>query len=377
MAHQDDDLLALFGDDTGADLGPGDSEGVEASVPNGVVQYVRSITRSPWVIQQVLDVATSRVMRRSRTDSPAARRARWESRWRPEEQARTMRMLGRVRDQVVRHQHFGNVAVHTTFTTTPGSLKAWRPNKEGVLVVDEPMHLSPSFGSPAFLEVTPTQVLRFIHETWAGRKVLGELDLDETWRNPRVWDLTAGSGSGRDYFGLLHGCSVISSDLTVVSGEGVALADCREVGLLAQHGARRRHLLAKPELIVAEPDIILFDPSSAGPPTCSAIYGDGTHSQDLAVLERNQWVFAVADVTTRAARHLADGGLLSLLVRCGRRLHQQVDEDGDLLDDLRTVLEGRVRIMHEMPLAYRHRHPQTSLGLNRVPAVHLTIGKLP
>jgi hypothetical protein len=27
-----------------------------------------------------------------------------------------------------------------------------------------------------------------------------------------------------------------------------------------------------------------------------------------------------------------------------------------------------------MPVAYRRRHAQTSLGLNRVPTVHLTVG---
>lgn len=343
-------------------------------IPRGLVEYVRSITRTEWLADQVLDRAAPRILRRLRRDAPEGRRARWTKRWASSEQDRTRRWLARLRDDVVRVAHLGRVSSNDLYGKLPKSLEAWRPDETGTMVIDEPQNPNPSFGAPGYMEQTPPKLLRWVHETWLDRRVgfFGDdVGLDEVLK-PRVWDLTAGSGTASDYYGRLLGCEVIATDLTVAAAD-VARADCREVGLIPQHRGVRGGALSRPSLVVTSPDIVLFDPPSPGTPSHSQIYGEGPRVDDLALLHREPWIFTVADVAVRAAKHLAEGGVISLLLRCGVRQHGKVDADPELLDDLKTVLGDHVAIAHEMPIRYRGVRNQTSLGTNRVPAVHLLL----
>jgi hypothetical protein len=152
------------------------------------------------------------------------------------------------------------------------------------------------------------------------------------------------------------------------------MADCRDIGLLDQHGRKRRLLKGvKPSVVVATPDIVLFDPSAPGFPLHSEVYGDGPHPKDFGLLDREHWIFMVTDVAVRATRLLADRGAVSLLLRCGFRVDGAAVADPTVLDDFKTVLGDRATIAHEMRLAYRNVRNQTSLGTARLPAVHLTL----
>jgi hypothetical protein len=84
-------------------------------------------------------------------------------------------------------------------------------------------------------------------------------------------------------------------------------------------------------------------------------------------------LIAIAFTVAEGVRHLAPGGVLSLLLRCGSRNHGEVQDDTEALEDLKLILGSRVRITHEMPLVFGKRRNQVSLGQARVPAVHLRI----
>jgi len=352
---------------------------VDPAIPDGLVAHVRSICRSEWLAQQVLDRASRKVLRRLRRSTEDAHRARWAKRWRPEEQGKTRRWLGRLRDEILAIHHLGEVAQHTTFAATPASLQAWRPDSLGRLIVDEPEMVTPSVGVPSYLEQTPPKVLAWVRETWRQERLrdLGnEVSLDESLE-PQVWDLTSGSATGSDYFSKLHGAGVIASDLNVGPAEGVAMLDCRAVGTIAQHRGAARHALTKPELVVKRPDIILFDPPSRGRPTHAELYYGSCPGLDLALLSREDWLIVIAVTVVEAVRYLAPGGFLSLLLRCGSRQGGRITEDVEALADLKLIVGDRVRITNEMPIVFRTRRNQISLGQARVPAVHLRVERAP
>ncbi len=333
-------------------------------IPAGLVEHVRSITRSRWIFSRVLDAAGTKVLRRLHHNTPEARRARWETRWAPENRGKTKRWLGLLVDREVRLYHQGKVADHGTPSALLPSQEAWRTDKNGVLVIHESSQPGPSFGSPGYMEPTPLKLLRWVHETWLRRHVRGlgdhDVGLDDPIA-PRIWDLTAGSGTGMDYFGRLHGSDVVASDLTAVA-IGVAAEDCRRVGLLRQHRGVHRGALSRPGLVISSPDIVLFESTIARNTVALADLWRRTSLRRSRSLRREPWMFAVADVAVRAAAHLADGGLVSLLVRCGIRHHAEVEPDPTMLDDLKTVLDGRLTIAHEMPLSYRTTRNQTCFG---------------
>jgi hypothetical protein len=288
-----------------------------------------------------------------------------------------MKWLGQVRDRIVREHHQASVAQHDTFAVLPGELHPWAPEPDGVLVIDEPRATTPSFGSSAFLEVTPFKVLRWVHETWRAEQ-LGSLaeDIGLDWESgPALWDLTAGSSTSVDYFERLHGCTIVASDLTVV-GAGIEPCDARRFDALLGRRQRRRSDLTYSTVVVPRPDIILIDPPSRGLPLHSQAYANVSNEfdvRDLALLERDDWIATIADIVGRASAHLADGGFISLLLRCGFRFHGEVVAEPELLDDFKAALPSGILVTHELPLRYRTVRPQTSLGAARVPAVHLTL----
>ena len=366
-----DDLIGAI--DAEPSVDPGDKEDeVDPAIPDGLVAYVRSICRTEWVAKKVLETAASKVLRRLRHDTPEARRARWGKRWRTENQAATKKWLGQVRDRVLREHHQIHVFQHDTYTTLPDDRLAWKPNESGTLVIDESKDTTISFGDPAYLEQTPVNMLVWILETWIQRQVDAFGDETDFIRRlrPRLWDLTSGSGTASDFFGKLHGCDIVSTDL-VAPHAGTNLADCRNVGFLPEHGGKLR--FGQPEVVIAEPDVVLFDPSAPGSPLHSQIYGTEPNLKDLGLLDREHWIITVADVAVRATKALVDGGFVSLLLRTGFRIDGTAVADPRVVDDFKTVLGNRATIAHEMPLAFRTVRNQVSLGAARLPAVHLML----
>lgn len=358
-----------------------------ADIPPGLVEFVRSLVRANWMAEQVLVRASREVLRRLRPypeqdRNAAARRTRWASRWRPENQVQTRKWLGRVRDQVVKQHHQEHVAQHETFAVLPEHFESWQPEADGSLIIDEAPGTTPSFGSSAFLEPTPVKVLRWVHQTWlAEQRGDAVADIDLAWApQPTLWDLTAGSGTATDYFGRLHGCQVIASDLTVVGGAGIETCDARRFDLLKARRPRRSTDVTYATLAVPTPDIVFFDPPSRGLPLHSQAYSNeppphDINPRDLGLLSRDEWVSTVADIASRATARVAEGGFVSLLLRCGLRFHGDVVVEPDVLDDLKAALHPSVLVTHEMPLVYRNVRNQASLGTSRVPAVHLTVKK--
>jgi hypothetical protein len=348
---------------------------IDPVIPKGLVDYVRSICRTEWVVEKVLEAAaTRRVLRRIRSNTPEARHARWSKRWLPIEQERTRRLLARVRDDVLRDHHLWEIGEHSSFASPPPFLLSCRPDARGHLSVSDTLLLKPSLGIPSYLEQTPPQLLAWLWERWtSGRlQVLADdVSLDKHTL-PNIWDLTAGSGTALDIFGRVHGCPIIASDLVVEAAES-ALLDCRHVGSLAQHRHARRSILPGPDEAIPRPDLILFDPPSRGTPTHSQLYAGALPHHDLALLSREQWLLAIAFTVKEAVRHLAPGGWLSLLLRCGSRHHGTAEPDPQALEDLKAILEGLVIITHEMPIVFVARRSQVSLGQARVPATHLLI----
>lgn len=369
MDDRDDDpdlkeLLEAMGETSSSE--PPKASSSDAVIPEGLVAYVRSICRKDWVSQRVLETAAKKVLRRIRHNIPEARQARWAKRWLPDNQARTKRWLGQVRDRVLREHHQVHVHLHDIPSRPPEDLVELEPDESGSLVIDDPIDAIRSFGDPSYLEQTPVRLLSWVHRRWLQHRG-GGLGDD---KKPRLWDLTSGSGTAVDYFGKLHGCDVVSTDL-VNPADGTTMADCRSLGQLPEHGGRMR--FGRPELVIKRPDIILFDPPAPGLPLHSEVYGGEADRQDLGLLDREHWIITFADIAVRATRHLAEGGFVSVLLRCGVRLHGQAVPDPAVLDDFKVVLGDRATIEHEMPLVFWTVRNQISLGTARLPAVHLVL----
>ena len=346
-------------------------------VPEGLVAYTQSRCRKEWVVERVLERLAEKVLRRLHDDLDTAenRSRRWASAWSPAGQPRTVRRITRIRNQVLRDLHLQNVSMHSVPQKLPWRLVPWRLNRAGQLVIDDLRITSPSIGSTPYMEQTPPKVYRWLHETWRARRLLGDeedIGLEDDTK-PKVWDLTAGSGTGRDYFGLLCGCEVASTDLTVADQRSV-MADCRAVGEIPEHGRPYRfRLKIQPGVVIPSPDLILFDPPSMGTPSHAALYGEVVDPHDLSFLDRYRWLFTIAKIVERATRCLAEDGLLSLFLRLGERDGSVIKEDPTLLADFKDVLGDRATIVHEMPIVYRRLRAQVSLGEARVPAIHLTL----
>ena len=360
-------------DRSGDDNDDRERSAAPAGAPTGLADFVGSICRRDWVAREVLLAAEAIVMRRTRSSTPAAAAARWAKRWAPENVEGTRRLLRRLRDRILRSHHQGHLAQHLTFATLPEALRSWRPNRDGELVVSDLQIPKPSIGIPSFLEQTAPKILRWVFETFRERQRERALTLGAGLRLPRVWDLTAGSGTSIDLLGAIHGCEVVASDLTVVGGTDIALGDCRDVGTMAAHRAQIG--LSASSFSPRRPDIILFDPPSRGRPTHAEIYeaGRAPSRDDLALLDPEPYVSALASTIVWAARRLAPGGTLSVVVRCGARCRTEVVPDEDLLPTLKEALAGFVRVTNEMPVVYRTTRAQTSLGAARVPTVHLLV----
>jgi hypothetical protein len=357
-----------------------------AYVPAGAIEFVRSLTRTEWLATCTLAAADEHYCRRLGEHTVKDRQNRWNGAWTKRRRSVEAR-LRRARDEQARRHHAFNVGDHETFRKLPGFFKPWRPNADGRLLVHDPDQVNPSIGSPGFLEQTPVKVLRWVHETWLSNRgaVLedGDVSLSDV-RPLRVWDLTAGSGTGMDYFGRICGCKVYSRDLTVVASD----VDCgcfHDFHVSDKVTGRSQMPAIHPGLVIRHPDIILFDPPSRGTPTHAELYGDRDEddeadARDLALADRQRWIDETTRIAKRTARYLAKGGVISFLVRHGERNGRTVVDDPGLLDAVKLELvkpgPGRLQalaIAHEMPIVCGRRRNQASLGQARVPATHLLL----
>jgi hypothetical protein len=361
-----------------------------AYVPAGVIDFVRSLTRTEWLAACTLAAADEHYCRRLGDHTMRDRQNRWHGAWAKRRRSVEAR-LRRARDEQARRHHAFNVGDHETFRKVPGFFKSWSTEANGHLLAHDPDQVNPSIGSPGFLEQTPVKVLRWVHETWLSNRgaVLEDGDVSASDVSPlRVWDLTAGSGTGMDYFRRICGCRVYGRDLTVVASD----VDCGP--------ARDFHVSDKvtgcsaipsihPGMVIRHPDIVLFDPPSRGTPTHAELYGERDQhgegdSRDLATADRRTWIEETTLIVKRAAPYLAQGGIISFLVRHGERNGGTVVDDAGLLDAVKIELlkpgRGRppaVAIAHEMPIEYGRRRNQTSLGQTRVAATHLLLVRAP
>lgn len=352
-------------------------------VPREVVTFVERIARSRQTRAQILADEDRRICRRLGRGNPEAEcRKRWERAWtyhQDDVQAR----LRRRRDEYVfsAHLSMADASKFRVPSRLPKNLLPWRPTQTGALIIDDPVQVQPSYGSLAFLEATPMKVVRYVYETWLQRRsarLEGDVCLADV-QPPKVWDLTAGSGTVGDYL-RTEGCTVIESDLTPVRDH----IDCASAVQLGRIGSHTGHGgLAKVHRFVSEPDIVFIDPSSRGKPSISRIYDGGREAEDFANLLRDEWIEMVSAVARVAAAFLATGGLISLLVRHGERRHGTVTPDDALLDEIRASLAKPIEglpiptIASELRLKYRGLRAQTSLGRARAPATHLLLEAAP
>ncbi len=356
---------------------------VSAYIPSGVIEYVKAICRKGWVQRRIMERVDEQVCRRICSERVEAQQTRWANRWRPEQQERTKRMIRRAKDAELRLVHKEQVSDHETFRLLPRALKFSKPNEQGQLVIRDIQIKKPSIGGGSYMEQTPPQLYQWVYEYWGQSRLAGlpeDLGLGYL-RKPALWDLTSGSGTAPDLFRTIHGCKIIATDLTVVTGAGITPGDCRLVGRLEAHLGRRGGFGSQPARVIRRPDIILFDPPSRGRPTHAELYTP-THEEaafgaDLALLDRDEYLATIAGIIIEGSTFLAEGGLISYLARCGSRKRGQITADPEMLADLKALLDGQVVITHEMPLVYASVRNQTSLGTARVPAVHMVIKRAP
>jgi hypothetical protein len=360
-----------------------------AYVPAGVIQFVLSLTRTEWAAVCTLAAVDAHYCRRLRNDTLQERHNRWNGPWTKRRRSVEAR-LRRARDEQLRLHHAFHVMDHQTYRKLPGFFLPWRPEAGGHLLVHDPEQVNPSIGSPGFMEQTPVKVLRWVHETWLrdrGAIEDGDVSVSDM-RGPQVWDLTAGSGTGLDYFGRICSCKVYGRDLTVVASD-VDYGPARDFHRSDKVTGRSSMPGIHPGLVIRHPDIVLFDPPSRGSPTHAELYGDRSlddegDPRDLANADLLTWIEETTLIVKRAATYLADGGVISFLVRHGERNGGSVPEDPDLLMAVKSELQKAglgslpaLSITHEMPIEFGKRRNQASPGQARVPATHLLLARAP
>jgi len=335
----------------------------DSHLPEGLVEFVDNICRDRGLAQQVL-LRTTDVVAKAFPQYASHAQLQWEAFWRPSNRAHAMQLLGQLRDETVR-QHAREVMTDPLrLAVLPHRLEPPNLLFPQVLSIEDGPTTSLTLGAARYLEQTPVDLLRWVHAIWLDSQSKdGNVGLEQP--RPVVWDLTAGSGTGRDYFGDVHQCKVDSFDLVVADSRTTSW-DVREQFLPV---VKR----AYDELPFERPDLVFFDPPTRGLPLHSQLYGTDVHAADIGLLDRADWIQKVAEIAIRATRHMTEDGFVSLLVRCGFRFHSEVGHDLAALDDIKAELRGRAMIIHEMPVIFRQRCNQTSIGHARAPAVHLLL----
>lgn len=339
-------------------------------VPEGVLSYVEGIARTKEIQLLVLERVHEVVCRRLPTGIAAemAARERWGRAWRFKPEQLRQR-LGRARDEAVRNAHFGSTAVPSRLAALPKKYVFAPSKQDRTIRVSDPASPPGDIGHAAYLEHTPGEVVCMAHRAWERR--------NSTRKGPDVWDITAGSGTVAEYLTLLGKGRCVSSDVVVVRDD-VLPALAQQAGRLVEHTSRR--FIGDVSLRIARPDLIFFDPPSLGTPTHTTIY-EGA-ARDLASLSVEEWLAEVGWVVRRCVGRLASGGILSLLVRAGRRRGPTVEPLPEMTEALLVFLGSpevelpRVQVLARHDVIYSgHRVNQAGLGQSRVPTTHLLLGR--
>lgn len=345
-------------------------------VPDEAIHYVEEIARTREVQSSVLNQVSDHICRRlpSLDSGEEGSRVRWNRAWKYQ-QERVKSRMKRTRDEVVRNAHCIALHVPPTLRKLPKKYLGWKTGPDEPLRVSDPKTPQADLGNASYLEHTPGEVVRFVHQTWRSNRGSSKSF------GPDVWDITAGGGTVAHYFSVFGTGRCVSSDL-VTLGDDVIVATAQMVGRLEQHTTRPVIGRDIP-LRIAHPDIVFFDPPSIGTPTHSGVYEASGFHADLATLHPEAWVQAVAEITVRAARRLNPEGLVSLLIRHGYRTDDRVHELPELLDAISEMVcspstPRHLEIVQRNRIEYgNHRLNQPGLGMSRVPATHLLLGRLP
>jgi hypothetical protein len=355
--------------------------------PTWVVALVEALLRNPHLRRELVERAERRMLSGvpEPYHDPALLSAAWRFAGHPSRRGETSKWLRHLRDDMVAVLHRGNAYQHHVPGTHPENMKGWRP-KGGRLVVNEAAAGSASFGHPSLLEHTPLKVVFYALRAWQRSRAVAldieDVDIDSGMAlpKPKFFDATAGSGTVEDYLRYIHGCNGTSVDLSPMS-ERVRQVDLRQLGFAGT--ARDVAWLPRfeekakwePLLHVAPVDLVFFDPPSRGNPTHAELYAGSHPDADLGGLKRVDYIAACSRFVQTAANLLKPGGYIAYLVRHGVRDRQRLTEDGTLVSEMKAAFGPSVRIEREIPIQYKKRVRQVSLGTVRIPATLLTLGR--
>ena len=362
-----------------------------SDAPEAVVEYVQAAIGMPDYRRDALDLAERRLgIDRAKMDR-ALVRARWTARWARAERSKTLSIVEDAVNEILRRDHLGRLVVDRRFAELPQDLR--HPDvREGVLTVKDARTAVGAVHIRAFLECTPPEIV--VRTAYVAAEHRRRLNLRTAYPFPLAWDVTSGSRTVPRVLGGLGG-QVVASDLTPHFND--IKLDARDLGLATQHRlpfVRRARtageMMARPgldeaELSVDHPHIIYFDPPSRGWPTHQELYGDGAPSdqdlgRDLAELDRDTWVTVVGGVAVLALLHLGVGGVVSLLVREGRRERERVFPEEGVADEVLGFIRERIPdvvVLDDLRVVYDPVHTcnQRSLGASRLPMRHVVLAK--
>jgi hypothetical protein len=353
--------------------------------PRWVVELAEALLRNNHLRRDLVEKAEDRMLRAVPAEhrDPALIGAAWGFAGHPSRRPETLAWLRRVRNDTVAVLHRGSAFQHHVPNAHPEGMKGWRP-KGGALIVNEVVAGSASFGHPALMEHTPLKVVYYALKTWQMNQSI-VLDVEDdtdagglVWPKPSFFDATAGSGTVGDYLGVVHGCEGTSIDLTPTS-ERVALTDLRHLGFprsaqdvvwLPRFDSRDKW---KPALSAGPVDLVFFDPPSRGRPTHADLYAGARPEDDLGGLHRDDYISACSAFVQMAMQILRPRGYIVYPVRHGVRDRQRIVEDNRIIIDLKVAFGPSVTVERQVPIKYRKRVPQVSLGVERVPATLLML----
>jgi hypothetical protein len=356
------------------DRGVPDSEckRLARAVPDQVARLLRTIDllslRTQALAQIELELFGWRDRREGyrSLDTPTVR-SQWHQAVSGSARAETMKIVRHVIDDTKHLAQIQRLQAHECASALP-SWQAKPQVRDGVLNTRDVSRGSLTFGVRSYPEATPIEIFVLVVRMWMQRT--GK-------QRPLCWDMTGGSGTGHDVITTVFGGQMISTDIALDNGKTV-YGDIREAGRLSHHRGRVGVLERGPEKTVKRPDLVFIHPPSRGWPACAWVYGRDTRAvaQDLGVLlERDLYVGALADAITASVGKLADGGLISVLVPEGVRLHQTVVHDPGIADALLERLAAICTLVEQHAVVDEQPVRQASLGTTRGPVEHLILAK--
>lgn len=225
-----------------------------------------------------------------------------------------------------------------------------------------------SFGVRSFLEATPVELVAY---------TLNLLATDSSFNAIEAWDPFTGGGTVADIV-RSRGGRVVASDLSI--GDMVTkYADACDLGRTALHqrGFRPQfpsHVIPQ-EDVIETPNVVFLDPGSRGRPSTSSLYFGSDDPRDLSLLERDEYIETIANIARVALKRIAEGGLVSLIIREGVRDQQRVTPDEGLGAEIVGRLLDIAYVVDRLEVVYLSPVKQVSLGAGRVPTVHYLLAR--